>query len=266
MPSKSAPEGRLGRAYRSLKRYITTLASSIWGYLSRFGRDLKNLKKMAILIAVPSAIIISAICVATIFIHDQENSPAFKVRIENSDVVFWNWDFSHNSLEGVQSGSKILYWGGATFYSTPVTMIFWGNATSNEKIYEIMRKNGWEGGDQYWQAFNYYAYLGNSSEMGWQDTCGVKEYDFDGDWDCHLRVYSGGYDEKYGYWCIATTHVEHFEKLDTDSQNPEWGEDYISQCFREWGYEVQEDELYIGNEMDDLRSRCDGNVTLIHIP
>jgi len=102
--------------------------------------------------------------------------------------------------------------------------------------------------------------------MRWDETCGVKKYDFEGDWECHLRIYSGGHDETYGYWCIGATHIEHAEKLDTDSQNPERGKDYVAQCFKERGYEVQDEALHIGNKIDDLRFRCDGNATLIYIP
>lgn len=131
--------GGFKKACRSLKRYILILASSTWSYLSRFGRDLKSLKKTAILIAVSSTVIICAICIAPIFVHNRKDLPAFATRVDDSDVAFWNWDFSNESLEGVRSESKVLYWGNSTFYSTPVTMIFWGNATSSERVYEVPR-------------------------------------------------------------------------------------------------------------------------------
>lgn len=165
----------------------------------------------------------------------------------------------------------------------PMTILFYGYAYSENTIYRILKKLGAKGGDRFWQASTRYALVKVYGRWYWDATDGVKFYDaipddYEDDWEVHVRVYNGGYDKNFGYWCVASTHVEQFSKWDMNAQNPELGEDYIAYVFKKAGYTVYEDLCYINNSQPGTQGSIydyegykenhynNGYITLIYIP
>ncbi len=194
--------------------------------------------------------------------------------------MFYNYDFNSKS-----ASSDNVDW--------PVTIIFFGHAYDENYVYSVLKSiakyalgtpSSYGGGDSYWLASTKYGLTYWGGSWHWDGTDGFKFFDvihddWEDDWEVHIRVYNGGYDPNWGYWCIATTHVEQFAYLDRNAQNPELGEDYIAQVFKNAGYSVWEDYYYIYNYIPGTPGSIwgeyegqsgnyynNGYVTLIYLP
>ena len=191
--------------------------------------------------------------------------------------AFVNYDFCSKQLS-----ANNVEW--------PVTVFFYRNAYSENTIYNIAKglksvgsPSSVDGGDSYWQASTKYGALkSNGGSYVWDPTDGVKWYDCihddnEDDWEVHIRVYNGYYCSGFGYWCVATTHVEQYAYLDRNAQNPELGETYVRTAFKNGGYLVNADYAYFYNKLpgskgslsyyegDDSNTYNNGYATYIRI-